>query len=238
VTGVEEERDGSPCADLLTRRAGVDAAAAADELLSELPGWLAATVDEDLAEALLARGGELVRHADVMRKDLAHSPPPPTTALAFELLPFHLDASPPRPWTAALPGFLAAYPPEHPDHLPGGEDLIDSYLVEYTQRGRLGPLITQASGFAVDGERVCGGLLIVDRADEGPWISDVWRDPDYRCAGAGSALITQAAPILRALGYDALGLAVTCSNRPAVRAYTRLGFIRTSTAWTIRLPSG
>lgn len=181
------------------------------------------------AQALLAAGARLQRHAHQMRCEL------PTPAYDNpEFRPFAPDSTPPVPWDAVIPSFEAAYPPEHPDHLPGGEALIASYLVPYTVGARLGALIGEASAIAVRDGYAYGGILVVDRPGEGPWICDIWRDPDPAYAGAGFAMLRWAAARVR--GYDSIGLVVTVGNDAALRAYQRAGFTIESTAWTLRLP--
>lgn len=186
--------------------------------------------DRDEAEALLATGATLQRHAHQMRLDL-----PVSGYDDPEFVPFAPDATPPVPWAEAMPSFEAAYPPDHPDHLPGGPALIDSYLVPYTAGAELGPLICPASALAIRDGHVYGGILIVDRPGEGPWVCDIWRDPSPEYAGAGGALLRWAAARLD--GFDSLGLVVTVGNDAALSAYERVGFAIESTAWTVRLPS-
>ena len=88
-----------------------------------------------------------------------HPVPAPPTApdIAAEFRPFTPDAEPPVPWADVLPAFLTAYPPGHPDHLEGGETLVDQYLVPYTRGARLGPLLCSASAIAVRAGRAYGG---------------------------------------------------------------------------------
>ena len=196
------------------------------------PPTLEGTVSvHDFAEvqALLASGGTLQRHAHQMRLAL-----PTATYDDPEFVPFMPDATPPVSWDAVIPSFEAAYPLEHPDHLPGGPALIDSYLVPYTAGAKLGPLICPASALALRGGYVYGGILIVDRPGEGPWVCDIWRDPGPEYAGTGAAMLRWAAARLE--GFDSLGLVVTVGNNAALRAYERVGFAIESTAWTVRLP--
>ena len=242
--GVRDERNGVPCADLLEVLPECGVAEAAHELLATLPGWYAATSDRALADALAAAGAGLYRHAHQLRRSLAATEDAPAVAAleaisrkTLTLVPVGPDSAPPRPWQEVLPDFLAAYPPEHPDHLPGGEDLIESYLVPYTAGARLGALIDEASCLAVSPERVPGGLLIVDRPDEGPWVCDIWRGTDPALAGLGSAMLQWSMARLVEGGHSHLGLSVTDSNRRARRAYERLGFAHVATAWTFRLPA-
>ena len=204
-------------------------AEAVSDLLAALPGGFASTTDQALASALLDAGAEPIRHAHQMRRAL-----PAAAYDDTEFVPFAPDATPPAPWETVIPSFEAAYPPEHPDHLPGGPALIDSYLVPYTAGAKLGPLICPASALALRDGDVYGGILIVDRPGEGPWVCDIWRDPSSEYAGTGAALLRWAAARLE--GFDSLGLVVTVGNDAALRAYERVGFAIESTAWTVRLP--
>lgn len=189
--------------------------------------------DEEAAQALAATGAILVRHAHQMRLGLP-LPAAASEPIWPEFMPFAPGGHPPVPWPVALPAFLAAYPPGHPDHLPGGADLIESYLLPYTVGARLGPLLCHASAIASRGGRAYAGILVVDRRGEGPWVCDVWRDPDPAYAGTGSALLAWAASRLE--GYDSLSLVVTAGNAGGLRAYERVGFTIVSTAWRFQLP--
>ncbi len=181
------------------------------------------------ADALVAAGAVLERHAHQMRLDLpvpAHHDP--------DIVQFGDDAVPPLDWPAILPAFLAAYPDDHPDHLADEDALVDSYLVPYTSGARLGPLICHASAIAVRDGYAYGGILVVDRPGEGAWVCDIWRDPDSAYAGAGASLLRWSASRLQ--GFPSLGLVVTVGNDRALRAYQRVGFEIESTAWRLRLP--
>ena len=185
--------------------------------------------DAGEAAALVASGAVLERHAHQMRLTL---PTPPYDDPEF--LPFNSDASPPVPWADVLPSSLAAYPPEHPDHLTGGDALVDSYFLPYTSGAKLGPLICAASAIAMRDGYAFGGILIVDRPGEGPWVCDVWRDPDPAYAGTGAALLRWAAARLD--GHGSLGLVVTVGNDAALRTYEKVGFVLETTAWRLRPP--
>lgn len=222
-------RDGMPWADEIVRLPGISVTEAVTALKEALPGGFASTADAALADALLAAGAQSVRHAHQMRLAL-----PVVGCDDPHIRPFEAGGTPPVPWVEVLPAFLAAYPPEHPDHLPGGASLIADYLEPYTSGGRLGPLICHASAIAVRGGCAYAGILVVDRPGEGAWVSDLWRDPDPAYAGAGSTLLRWAAARLD--GFDSLGLVVTVGNDPALRAYERVGFTIESTARTVRLP--
>ncbi|MEY3732672.1 MAG: hypothetical protein RL347_31 [Actinomycetota bacterium] len=185
--------------------------------------------DDAAAAALVAAGGVLARHAHQMRLPLPLSP-----FHQPEFHPFNADGTPPVPWTEALPAFIAAYPPDHPDHLPGESSLIDTYLVPYTTGGRLGPPICHASAIAVRDGYAYAGILVVDRPGEGAWVCDIWRDPDPAYAGAGSDLLRWSAA--RLSGFTEVGLVVTVGNDRALRAYEQVGFTIVSTAWRFQLP--
>lgn len=185
--------------------------------------------DPQRARELIAAGATLERHAHQMRLPLpvAHRAEP-------EFTRFESGGQPPVPWPQVLPAFLAAYPPGHPDHLPGGEELIETYLIPYSAGGRLGAPICEASAIAIRGDHAYAGILVVDRPGEGAWVCDIWRDPDPVYAGAGTALLRWAASQL--VGYPSLGLVVTVGNDRALRAYERAGFTIESTSWRLRLP--
>lgn len=236
------QRDGVPWADEIERLPGVSVSDAVLDLLHALPGGFASTSDAALAAALLDAGAERIRHAHQMRLTLQPAVPVERPSSGSddayddpEFVPFTDAAEPPVPWTAVLPSFLAAYPPEHPDHLPGDESLIESYLVPYTRGATLGSLLCGASAIAVRDGHAYGGILVVDRPGEGPWVCDLWRDPAPQFAGAGTGLLLWAAARLQ--GFASLGLVVTVGNEPALRAYQRAGFAMESTSWTVRLPA-
>jgi ribosomal protein S18 acetylase RimI-like enzyme len=183
----------------------------------------------DEAQVWISRGAVLLRHAHQMSALL---PAPVRDEPEFH--PFASGGVPAVPWTDVLHAFLAAYPPDHPDHLAGGSALIDDYLIPYAQRARLGPLIEDASAIAVRDGFAYGGVLIVDRPGEGPWVCDLWRDPRPEYAGAGARLLAWA--MGRLIGHERISLVVTVGNDRALRAYERLGFTIESTAWRLRAP--
>lgn len=149
---------------------------------------------------------------------------------------FRSGGLPPVPWLDVLPSWWAAYPADHPDRQPGDDAPIDSYFRYFCEEGGLGPLLCDASALVVQDGRVVGGILVSDRPGEGPWVIDVWRDPDPRYAGLGPALLLWSAH--RLTGQPVLRLAVTVSNARAIRAYEKARFTIETTAWTLDLPDG
>jgi GNAT superfamily N-acetyltransferase len=77
--------------------------------------------------------------------------------------------------------------------------------------------------------------LVNDRPDEGPWISEVFRDPEPRYAGTGAALLRRTLALASGAGLRSIGLAVTVGN-PAQQVYAKLGFRVASTALNCIVP--
>jgi hypothetical protein len=209
------DRDGVPMADLFDRDPRVSAQEAARAVLAELPGWRIAA-DEALGRELLAAGGTFRRHGHLYSFDLRRNRPaswdaPPGIRLT--------DIN--RPVRDLIPSRMAAYPPDHPDHVFMPEDQADE-LERYVQGGEFGPLL-RGSGLAVTNDSVVGGIILGtvpgDPPRNGPWVIDVWRDPAL--PGVGRALLQRA---LALVPVERLGLLVTEGNDAARRRYESLGF--------------
>ena len=136
---------------------------------------------------------------------------------------------PPRPlttidgWTAdqLAPLLLDAYRGSADDD---GEDLEGATgEVERTMTGVYGPLLTEASFVAVDGDRPVGAVLVT-LWEERPLVAHVVVDPTVRRTGLGTELMNAAAAALAASDRTDLDLFVTEANEPAVRLYRSLGF--------------
>lgn len=228
---VDDVRDQLPTADLARVPAGRTADEAADAAVGRLAGWLLATEDPDLAAALLGRGATPIRHAHVMSARTAEHRDAPV----IELVPrTSVDV---RDY---LPGWLAAYPAEHPDHETGSTDEIIARCWAWYDEPVWLEREHRSSGLLVQDGQVVAGIIVSLRPQPvpygGPWVHDVWRVPQASEPGTGGLLIAQAMRMLDEDGLATLGLAVSHGN-PAQRVYERLGFSQQLEAWTLRVPS-
>jgi GNAT superfamily N-acetyltransferase len=225
----EGMRGDIPIADLFEREPGVSVEEAAAAVLAELRGMKIAG-DEALGRALIAAGGEKLRHGHLYSYDFVGNPPPKTWSAPPGIRSTDID----RPVADLLPAYRAAYPPDHPDAglLPGDDaEELEAVIVG----GQYGPLLA-GSGLAVaeDGA-VVGAILLatIEGGDPplyGPWVIDIWRDPARR--GVGRALLARA---LALADYDTLGLIVTEGNDAARRLYEALGFALVSSAIVVQI---
>ncbi|WP_406283784.1 GNAT family N-acetyltransferase [Embleya sp. NBC_00896] len=244
--GTVFDRDGALVADYrLGHRAGRPAALdlrlhrlpaelAAPAILTALPGWVV-SAGEDTGAALIAAGGRLFRHLhqykrDLYKRDLGADLG--DTAWAdprIEVLPA-ASVSPARMHDL----WIAAYPPGHPD----SEKTPNPDELDSLHDGRtLGPLL-ECSVVAVDEGRIVAVVLINDAELLGPWITEVFRDPDPRYAGVGGRLLRHSLGLAAAAGLPAIGLAVTEGNDSARRLYERLGFRPVESFMQVVLPGG
>jgi GNAT superfamily N-acetyltransferase len=211
-----------------------------DEVVSavmrELPGWIV-DGDDELVTALIGAGARRRRHASVMMYDLAAGPVP--AEWAAPPLPAGLSFAPVDPDPERLfATWIRAYPPGHPD-APNGNTRADFEvdLAPLLSGKILGPLLP-VSGCVLDPAapgRVVAACLVNDRPDEGPWISEVFRDPEPRYAGTGAALLRRTLSLASGAGLRSMGLAVTVGN-PAQQVYAKLGFRVASTALNCIVP--
>ena len=191
----------------------------------------------DVAEGLLERGGVLARHSLVMTLDLTGRLPAAPASVPVSIGPMASTR------TAQYGAVLCrAYPPDHPDHESGDADprAAASTIESYLRGEQVGAWIPDASLEATDqGGRVMG-VIVISQIEAslafagGPWITDVFVDPEFAGLGIGGALIAQAATLLATQGRPTLGLAVTASS-PARRLYERMGFVTRHEIWRIAL---
>ncbi len=242
------DRRGHPTrAEPLVRSPDVPAPQFAGVVTTELAGMRVATADEEVADELVAAGGELVRRASVM---VAHPTqpvaigdplPPPYEVAPFESVPHVSDELAVR----LADTRLRAYPASHPDHVPAeaGHDAAVSSLRGLLDGSVLGPVHPELSAIvrtSGSGEPVGAIIVTTTTADAvwpgGPWIADLFVHPDHSGKGIGRRLLEHAMTACAHLALPRIGLAVTHSN-PAVGLYRRLGFIDLVRSWAIRLPA-
>lgn len=203
----------------------------ASRLRAEHGGETVDIRDGQLSAALVAGGASVGRRSFLM---------------ALDPLPEALDRGPfdgrvtvmrPEPERCA-PALLHAFPPDHPDYDPAIADVAgaERAMASYFSGTVIGPFLADASSEATDLEgRVVGGIVIGRMPSDGsspggPWVTEVFVEPDQQGRGVGRALFARAVSELRAVGDSSLRLAVQVDN-PARRLYARLGFA-TDSAWS------
>ncbi|WTW92609.1 GNAT family N-acetyltransferase [Streptomycetaceae bacterium NBC_01309] len=229
---------GHQLADDLLPLPGVPLADVVSAVLRGLPGW-AVCAQEREGHALAAAGAAPKRHAHCYTWDLAARPPDPAWA-APELPPgvtlVSAAAHEPADLTAA---WIGAYPPGHPDN-PGGEtfDSARAQLATLYDGTLIGALMP-ASCVLQDGTRPAAVCLANDRPGAppllGPWVTEVFRDPDRVYAGLGATALRATLARAAAADVPALGLTVTEGN-PARATYEKLGFSHTESTMTLLVP--
>lgn len=233
-------REGKTCADFAEPRTGFTPEQAAARTIAERPTELVATSNHHFARALLEQGARTVRDALIMtanpqtlRATGAHAPH----------LPPHLSARFVEDLTARelFDSWSTAYPPEHPDHLPGNpRELIAAHLTPLLDHSLLGPNHRSSTALLADSNQAIAGIIISVREGEppygGPWVSEIWVDPAYQSQGIGRFLLTQALLQLAEDNFESIGLAVT-RNNPAQKLYESLNFSLLEEAWTVELPA-
>ncbi|MFC9433620.1 GNAT family N-acetyltransferase [Nocardia sp. NPDC057030] len=221
----EKSRRDLRWADDLCLAEGASPADAAARIMADLAGW-GATAEASLSAHLVERGAR-VRHAYDTYTFGLREPARPLARIRF---PRNLS---PRPAGAIDPELLrathaAAYPPGHPDHRTGMFDELRALM----SGTLMGPLLP-ASAVLIDSDRGVGiaAVLVQDRPGsppaEGPWISEVFRDPAPAYRGVGALLLRHVLWSSAAAGLPALGLAATAGNR-AAQLYENIGFVRTA----------
>ena len=92
----------------------------------------------------------------------------------------------------------------------------------------LGPLL-DCSVLASRDEAVVGACLVIDKAGDpprsGPWLLDVFRDPDDPADGIGSAMLAHAARRARSTSLPGITAEVAPGDERARAFLRRLGFV-------------
>ena len=220
-----DERGGHVYADLFRREPGVSVERAARAVLADLRGMRIAG-DEPLGRALIAAGGEALRHAHLMSHDLSERPPVPEP-------PGYGLTDVDRPAADLMDAHRAAYPTGHVDHRDESPERTLADLENYVTGREFGPLL-RGSGLAVAPDGAVVGAILIgtlpgDPPLNGAWVIEVFRHPAHR--GIGRALLERALAIT---DVPALGLMVTEGN-PARRLYERLDFRVVQTALVVQI---
>jgi GNAT superfamily N-acetyltransferase len=223
------ERDGAVYADMFARESGVAVERVAETVRAELRGMRIAG-DEALGRALIAAGGQPLRHAHLMSRDLARDPAaerwpePPGVRLT--------DVD--RPAADLVDAFRAAYPPGHPDHREESPERSLADLETWVSGREFGPLLP-GSGLAVAPDGTVAGAILLgtlpgDPPENGPWVIELFRHPAHR--GVGRPLLERA---LALTPVPTLGLIVTEGNNRARALYEDLGFKPVLTTLVVQL---
>lgn len=164
-------------------------------------------VREGVLSAALTGSG-----AAVVRRSLLMALRPLPAALDPGPFPGNVGPMATRPDRCAG-ALLRAFPPDHSDYDPAIADLAgaERALASYFAGTVIGPFIADAS-------------------PGGPWVTEVFVEPDQQGHGVGRALFARAVGELRVAGETSLRLAVQIDN-PARHVYERLGFA-TDSAWS------
>lgn len=211
---------------------------AAPLVLQGMAGWRLSTSHPELTETLRAGGATEVRHAHRMTHDLNSVAALTTLDTALGVHPLTAgQAMRHAPRLGALT--WSAYRPEHPDRVDADEPASVSRIVSVARGQMLGPMTTQ-SRVAVHDREIVGACLVVHRPGGppygGPWVVDVFRDPQCPIRGVGAALLRSSLTAAAAARLPALSLSVSDGNERARRLYRRLGFKEVGESWTLALP--
>ncbi|MEV6559429.1 GNAT family N-acetyltransferase [Nocardia sp. NPDC051756] len=221
----EESRRDLRWADDLCLAEGASPAEAAARIMGELAGW-GATAEASLSAHLVELGATVRRAFDTYTFGLQELSSP----LARIEFPDNLSL---RPADAVDPEQLraacaAAYPPGHPDHDVSMFDDLRALMAGTL----MGPLLP-SSAVLIDTDRGVGVAAVLAQdcpgspPEEGPWISEVFRDPAPAYRGIGALLLRHVLWSSAEAGLPALGLAATAGN-PAAQVYENIGFVRTA----------
>lgn len=214
-----------------------DAADLVSAVFDQLAGWLVASPNDPLIDALIAAGATQVRFAHVYSRDLAADPPDPAW-LTPQLAPGVRLARDGVDLIEQGRLLVRAYPSGHADHDGDDPEHAAAQLARIYGDEYLGPVL-DGSTLAIDGDRLAA-VLIINRTpgtapSGGPWVSEVFRDPHPRYAGLGSALLRRGLAVLAAEGEASLSFVVSDTN-PARVVYERIGFRHCESARKVRIP--
>lgn len=187
---------------------------------SQLEGFWFSSPDNGLTDALIAGGATVVRHSHVMTRDVMRAQHPSTLA-SLPVVP--ISAS-----TTELGELnVRAYPAGHVDFETNDALEAQKEIDAMLDGTLIGPFMESASAMVIDADRPVAALIVNRMPNHaitsGPWVTELFRDPDPAYRGLGTSLLTRAVRILRCEGETSLSLAVTDGN-PALELYRRFGF--------------
>lgn len=207
-------------------------------VLNRFAGQWFTSANDVLTDALLIHGASIVRHAHVYtcslpRRDDAHS-----SVHTLDVTPFQVGQIDRSPDDLAELSVLA-YPVTHVDFETDIPDVAADEIRGLLDGSVLGPCLHTASAQVLDRGRLVAACII-NRAPGnppwgGPWVGEVFRDPDPAYRGLGAALLDRAARTLETDRESALSLVVTDGN-PAVGVYRSMGFDHVASRRKILIP--
>jgi len=227
-------REGRTCADLATPKPHLTPSQAAAQVISNRDTDLISTSHTEFARQLINQGSTVKRNSIAMTCNLTNQEITPRTIpnqtrFIEEVEPENLFIS----WNNA-------HGEDHPDHVTGEKQaLIDEHLKPLLDHSEVGP--NHRSSIAVlENGTVIAAIIVSLREGQptmgGPWISEIWVDPDHQGKRIARYLIDQAQLTRQQDGFTSLGLAVTNGN-PAKNLYATAGFTTVEEFWTLILPT-
>jgi ribosomal protein S18 acetylase RimI-like enzyme len=236
-SATDGDYSGHRWADGVWRPGDVPVAEAVATICRAFPGWAVSTSDVELAQALVAKGAETLRHAHAMSHDLQTLPDLSVPA------GLEIGAVDSQRLAAVAdqvgPALAAAYPPGHPDHRHSTAAEAAAAIRRVAAGQVLGPLLP-VSVVASQAGVIVGGCLVVEREglppDGGPWVLDVFRHPELAAPRTGRAMLVEALHRARKAELPALSLAVSHENAGPRRLYEDVGFTDLSQSRTLAIP--
>lgn len=187
---------------------------------AQLEGFWFSSPDDGLTDALIAGGATVVRHSHVMTRNVTRAQHPSTDA-SLPVVPISAST------TELAELNVRAYPPGHVDFETNDAAEAQKAIDAMLDGTLIGPFMESASAMVTDADRPVA-VLIVNRMPDhaipgGPWVTELFRDPDPAYRGLGTSLLNRAVRTLRLEGETSLSLVVTDGN-PALEVYRRSGF--------------
>lgn len=195
------------------------------------------TTEAAEAEALLARGGSLLRYSYEMALDLRIEELPEARPVPRGLTLAAID----RPAAELAAAAETAFPPDHADSAIWAEMNRVSYWEELLSGRVTGPILPRCSRLLVRPQGTVVGAVMVtlmeasDWWSGGPWIPEMFVVPRWQGKGLGGLLLSFVINRCAASGHPRIGLTVSDTN-PAKGFYQRFGFRPFLTRWAVEAP--